>query len=41
MPTAPMAGDDIVISGAAVLLTMLQAKVAARAIDEYLETDIW
>jgi glutamate synthase (NADPH) small chain len=35
------AGGDIVTGGATVILAMGQAKIAARAIDEYLETGVW
>jgi len=35
------AGGDIITGGATVILAMGQAKIAARAIDEYLETGAW
>src|SRR5512133_405333 len=35
------AGGDIVTGGATVILAMGQARVAARAIEEYLETGVW
>ena len=35
------AGGDIVTGGATVILAMGQAKVAANAIEEYLETGAW
>ncbi len=35
------AGGDIITGGATVILAMGQAKVAARAIDEYLGTGVW
>ncbi len=35
------AGGDIVTGGATVILAMGQAKVAATAIEEYLETGVW
>ncbi|MBN2149052.1 MAG: NADPH-dependent glutamate synthase [Anaerolineales bacterium] len=35
------AGGDIVTGGATVILAMGQAKIAAKAIDEYLKTGIW
>jgi glutamate synthase (NADPH/NADH) small chain len=35
------AGGDIVTGGATVILAMGQARIAANAIDEYLETGVW
>jgi glutamate synthase (NADPH/NADH) small chain len=35
------AGGDIVTGGATVILAMGQARVAARAIDEYLQSGVW
>ena len=35
------AGGDVATGGATVILAMGQAKIAARAIDEYLKTGIW
>jgi glutamate synthase (NADPH/NADH) small chain len=35
------AGGDIVTGGATVILAMGQAKIAAAAIDEYLDTGVW
>jgi len=35
------AGGDIIKGGATVILAMGQAKLAARAINEYLETNVW
>jgi glutamate synthase (NADPH/NADH) small chain len=35
------AGGDVATGGATVILAMGQGKIAARAIDEYLETGEW
>jgi glutamate synthase (NADPH/NADH) small chain len=35
------AGGDIITGGATVILAMGQAKIAARAIDEYMQTGQW
>jgi glutamate synthase (NADPH/NADH) small chain len=35
------AGGDVATGGATVILAMGQAKIAARAIDEYLKTGQW
>ena len=35
------AGGDVATGGATVILAMGQAKIAARAIDEYLKTGVW
>jgi glutamate synthase (NADPH/NADH) small chain len=35
------AGGDVATGGATVILAMGQGKIAARAIDEYLETGVW
>jgi glutamate synthase (NADPH/NADH) small chain len=35
------AGGDVATGGATVILAMGQAKIAARAMDEYLETGVW
>jgi glutamate synthase (NADPH/NADH) small chain len=35
------AGGDVATGGATVILAMGQAKIAARAIDDYLKTGVW
>jgi glutamate synthase (NADPH/NADH) small chain len=35
------AAGDIITGGATVILAMGQAKIAAKAIDEYLKTGVW
>ena len=35
------AGGDVITGGATVILAMGQAKIASKAINEYLQTGVW